>query len=118
MKFLIDVNASRTLGQWLSEMGHDVVYVSDHDPQMVDEDILNWAFEEKRIIVTTDNDFEQIIWQENHPHCGFLRLENLPREDRKILIQDTLKYHIEDLEVGSIVIASKTKFRIRHSFGS
>lgn len=70
MKFLIDVNASRTLGKWLMEMGHDVIFVSDRNPQMKDEKILDWAVEEKRIVVTTDNDFEQMIWQREKLHCG------------------------------------------------
>jgi predicted nuclease of predicted toxin-antitoxin system len=115
MKFLIDVNASRTLGNWLQEIGHDVVYVSDTDPEMIDEHILEWAVAEQRIIVTTDNDFEQMIWQQRKRHCGVLRLENLPREARKVLLIDALKLHSEDLLNGRIVIAMKNKFRIRQA---
>ncbi len=113
MKFLIDVNASRTLGDWLKQMGHDVIYVTDTDPQMSDEKILDWAVVSGRIIVTTDNDFEQMIWQQRKSHCGILRLENLPREQRKTLLMDALKLHSEDLLDGKIVIAMKNKFRIR-----
>ncbi|WGV27702.1 DUF5615 family PIN-like protein [Halotia branconii] len=119
MKFLIDVNASHTLGSGLGsglqEMGHDVVYVSDTDPKMIDEHILEWAVAEQRIIVTTDNDFEQMIWQQRKCHCGVLRLENLPSEVRKVLLIDVLKLHSEDLFNGRIVIAMKNKFRIRHA---
>ncbi|WP_017319381.1 DUF5615 family PIN-like protein [Mastigocladopsis repens] len=82
MKFLIDVNASRALGNWLSQMGHDVVFVNGTDPTMADEQILEWAVRESRVIVTTDNDFEQMIWLQKKPHCGILRLENLPRSER------------------------------------
>jgi predicted nuclease of predicted toxin-antitoxin system len=113
MKFLIDVNASRTLGDWLKEIGHDVIYVTDSDPQMSDEKILDWAVVSGRIIVTTDNDFEQMIWQQRKSHCGILRLENLPREQRKTLLIDAIKLHGEDLLHGKIVIAMKNKFRIR-----
>ena len=113
MKFLIDVNASRTLGQYLTEIGYEIAMVSDYDPRMKDEDILRWAVAENRVILTTDNDFEQMIWQQNQPHCGVLRLENLPRNERKILLEDALRCHRKDLEAGAIVIASKTKFRVR-----
>lgn len=113
MKFLIDVNASYTLGNWLKEMGHDVIYVSDTDPKMADEDILNWSVAEDRIIVTTDNDFEQIIWQQKKVHRGILRLENLPRVERKSLLLDALILHGQDLLNHRIVIATKNKFRIR-----
>ncbi|MBG1269591.1 DUF5615 family PIN-like protein [Nostoc sp. WHI] len=115
MKFLIDVNASRALGNWLQDIGHEVVYVSDTDPEMRDEHILEWAVMEQRIIMTTDNDFEQMIWQQRKRHCGVLRLENLPREARKVLLIDALKLHSEDLLNGRIVIAMKNKFRIRQA---
>jgi predicted nuclease of predicted toxin-antitoxin system len=96
-------------------LGHEVVYVSDIDPEMRDEDILEWAVMEQRIIMTTDNDFEQMIWQQRKRHCGVLRLENLPREARKLLLIDVLKLHSEDLLNGRIVIAMKNKFRIRQA---
>jgi predicted nuclease of predicted toxin-antitoxin system len=115
MKFLIDVNASRALGNWLQEMGHEIVYVSYTDPEMKDEHILEWAVMEQRIIMTTDNDFEQMIWQQRKRHCGVLCLENLPREARKVLLIDVLKLHSEDLLNGKIVIAMKNKFRIRQA---
>ena len=115
MKFLIDVNASRTLGNLLQEMGHDVVYVSDTNAEMIDEHILELAVASERIIVTTDNDFEQMIWQQRKRHCGILRWENLPREARKVLLIDALKLHGKDLLNGRIVIAMKNKFRIRQA---
>ncbi|MGL5807294.1 MAG: DUF5615 family PIN-like protein [Xenococcaceae cyanobacterium] len=116
MKFLIDVNASRILGDWLKNIGHDVIFVSDTNSKMTDEQILEWAVRENRTILTTDKDFEQLIWQQNKIHCGILRLENLPRIERKALLEDVLKFHSQDLENGKIVIALKNKFRIRQSF--
>lgn len=40
MKFLVDVNASGGLVNWLRDMGHDVVAVGDSDPKMTDDNIL------------------------------------------------------------------------------
>ena len=113
MKFLTDVNASGIVARWLIQMGHDVVKVADRNPRMTDEKILNWAFNEERIIITTDTDFEEMVWQRGVAHCGILRLENLPRFERKLLLQDTLEKYSEALSSGSIVIAQKRKFRIR-----
>ena len=113
MKFLTDVNASGILAGWLESMGHDVVQVSTKDPRMTDDEILSWAVRENRIIVTTDDDFEEMIWRERRPHHGVLRLENLPRTERKTLLEETLKQHRQDLESGAIVIAQKKKFRVR-----
>lgn len=43
MKFLVDVNASGAVVQWLAERGHDVIQVSMRDERMKDDDILQWA---------------------------------------------------------------------------
>lgn len=63
--------------------------------------------------MTTDKDFEEMIWRQGKSHCGVLRLENLPRQERLELIHDVLDRHSDDLEAGAIVIASSTKFRVR-----
>ena len=113
MNFLLDVNASGALASWLIELGHDVIQVSEKNLRMSDDEILSWAVREQRIIVMTDNDFEEMIWRQGKSHCGVLRLENVPRSERKALFHDVLDRHSHDLESGSIVIALRTKFRIR-----
>ena len=113
MDFLLDVNASGAVARWLIDRGHDVAEVGQTDPRMSDDKILTWAVRERRIIVTTDNDFEEMIYRQGKLHCGVLRLENLPRSERMTLLNDALDSHVKDLEAGAIVIALKTKFRIR-----
>ena len=113
MNFLLDVNASGAVARWLIHLGHDVVEVGQKNPRMSDNEILSWAVMEQRIIVTTDNDFEEMIWRQGKPHCGVLRLENLPRSERIVLLRDVLDRHSRDLESGAIVIALRTKFRVR-----
>jgi len=80
---------------------------------MQDEDVLAWAVSEQRILLTTDKDFEEMIWLENRSHAGVLRLENLPRQERKILLKEALQKFGQDLESGAVVIALKNKFRLR-----
>jgi len=113
MNFLLDVNGSGVVARWLIHLGHDVVEVGQKNPRMSDNEILSWAVMERRIIVTTDNDFEEMIWRQGKPHCGVLRLENLPRSERIVLLRDVLDRHSRDLESGAIVIALRTKFRVR-----
>jgi len=113
MDFLLDVNTSGAVARWLLERGHNVAEVSQTDPRMSDDEILSWAARDRRIIVTTDNDFEEMIWRQGKSHCGVLRLENLPRSERIVLLRDVLDRHSRDLESGAIVIALRTKFRVR-----
>jgi predicted nuclease of predicted toxin-antitoxin system len=116
MKFLLDVNVAGSVSKYLQESGHDIAEVINEDPRMPDKAILEWALNENRIIVTTDKDFEQLIWQQGKNHCGVLRIENLPRLERMALVKDVLMQHAEDLKSGSIVIATQKKYRIRKSF--
>ena len=113
MNFLLDVNASGTVARWLIDRGHNVAEVGQKDSKMSDDEILSWAVRERRIIVTTDNDFEEMIWRQGKSHCGVLRLENLPRSQRKALLHDVLDRHSKDLESGAIVVALSRKFRVR-----
>jgi predicted nuclease of predicted toxin-antitoxin system len=118
MRFLADVNASGALTRWLLEHGYDVLRVADVDPRMEDSKILQWAWREKPIIMTTDQDFEEMIWREKKQHYGILRLENLPRVERLSLLEYVLNHHSQDLALGAIVIASSRIIRIRKPVSS
>jgi predicted nuclease of predicted toxin-antitoxin system len=116
MKFLLDVNVAGSVSTYLKESGHDIVEVRTTDPRMPDSAILELALKENRIIVTTDKDFEEMIWHQRKKHCGVLRLENLPRAKRLELLEDTIDQFSEELESGSIVIATQKKYRVRNPF--
>ena len=107
MRFLLDVNAGGSISEWLKERGHDVVQVRDYDPTLA------WAVEEERIIITTDKDFEAIIWKERRSHKGVLRLENLPRKERLELMADIFEEYSHELQEGRIIVATRNKIRIR-----
>ena len=83
MKFLLDVNASRSVDAWLADLGHDVARVSDVDPRMPDDEILGWAVGQRRIILTTDLDFEEMIGVKD-ARIAACCLENLPRNEPNV----------------------------------
>ena len=113
MKFLLDVNVNRATAEWLAQLGHEAACVADADCRMPDDRILAWAVRERRVIITTDLDFEEMIWLEGRPHCGLLRLENLPRAARRRLLESTLAAYGEQLAGGAIVIATRRHIRVR-----
>ena len=113
MKFLLDANVGGSVATLLRESGHDVILVAQVDPRMTDNDVLAWSVKDNLILITTENDFEEMAWRENLPHGGILRLENLPIVERNALLNDVLKQHNEDLAAGAIVIATSSKFRVR-----
>jgi len=75
MKFLTDVNASGALARWLLERGYDVLRVTDVDSRMEDSRILQWAWREKRALITTDQDFEEMVWRERNSTMAYCALK-------------------------------------------
>ena len=118
MKFLLDVNVGGSATNLLVDLSHDVSEVRHRDPKMKDDDILSWAVGEQRIIITTDQDFEEMIWRQGKFHNGVLRLENLPRSERDALLVDALDKYGHELTSGAVVIALSTKFRVRKTHKS
>jgi predicted nuclease of predicted toxin-antitoxin system len=116
VKFLLDVNASGPVEDWLKERHHDVVLVASRDSRMEDVDILEWAASEQRIIITTDPDFEELVWRGRRSHCGLLRLENVPRKQRLELLEDVFKEHAKALEARALIVAFQKKVRVRQPF--
>ena len=116
MRFLLDVNVGVAVSRFLKNCNHDVVAVADVDCRMEDDGILKWAFLENRVIITTDKDFEKMIWQHGKKHSGVLRIENLIKSERVELLNETIERFTENLENGDVVIATKTKFRVRKNF--
>lgn len=75
MRFLVDACAGQTIADTLHGQGHEVVFVGAVDPKMKDDLILEWAVREQQIVVTTDKDFEEMVYRQGKPHvwalCGW-----------------------------------------------
>jgi len=72
-------------------------------PDPGDRTLLGWAAVEGRVLVTMDKDFGEIIFSEGAPHCGLVRLPDVPAERRIALMEKVLADHTQDLMKQSIV---------------
>ncbi|MFN3752318.1 MAG: DUF5615 family PIN-like protein [Thiobacillus sp.] len=61
MKFLVDAQLPRRFCGWLTEAGHDAVHTLElpQGNRTTDNEILDIAEREQRIVVTKDDDFVQ-----------------------------------------------------------
>lgn len=57
MKFLVDVGVGKKVENWLKENGFDVLSVRDIDSRAKDSQILRWAVDQQRMIISMDKDF-------------------------------------------------------------
>lgn len=115
MRFLLDACAGGTLVTWLRERGHDAIRVQDRDDRMKDSDVLAWAYDEGRVVITTDKDFGELAVALGQPHCGIVRLPDVPRATRFDLMAQLLDRYDEEIRDGAILTVGLTRVRVRYS---
>lgn len=74
--------------------------------------MLDWAAKEGRILVTIDTDFGELIFLENLPHTGLIRLPDVPSQERQLVMQDLLTRYKSDLEDAAIITVRGGRIRI------
>ena len=83
----------------------------DSDPG--DEEILQRAHQEKRILVTIDKDFGELAIVHGVEHAGIIRLVGLRAGQQGPVCREVLQRYGAELQSGAIVTASLTRARIR-----
>ncbi|MFB6147337.1 MAG: DUF5615 family PIN-like protein [Candidatus Nanohaloarchaea archaeon] len=69
MKFLLDENIDSPVAEMLDSRGIDVLTVDQVMKGATDQEVLEKAVEEERVLVTFDRDFTRV----ERNHCGIIR---------------------------------------------
>jgi predicted nuclease of predicted toxin-antitoxin system len=77
-----------------------------------DDEVIQTAFEENWITVTSDKDFGELVYRRRRPHMGvvLLRLDDLRLEARIAVMQRLLDQFADRLE-GNFVVVSEQQVR-------
>lgn len=97
----------------MQELGHDAVWAGDWDADPGDDEILRRATSERRILVTLDKDFGELVIVRGHSHSGIIRLVNFPAKQQASACALILDLHAKELEGGAIVTAEPGRLRVR-----
>ncbi len=118
LRFLADVNIEKQLIDFLRNSGYNVKCISEIDCQMEDEELLSLSNREKRIILTNDKDFGELIFYQQKATSGIIliRIKGQVVHEKLKMLKELLKNHKEDIK-GNLILISKNKIRIRHPFG-
>ena len=112
MRLLVDENAGPSVARWLSDQGHDVYSVYDSARGLTDEEVIRLAFDDLRILVTSDKDFGEKVYREQRPHHGVVLLRL--RDERlimKIAVLNRLLADYADRLPDRFVVASEKRVR-------
>ena len=115
MNFLFDQSADFRLIPHLQALGHDVQAISrDYPHGLADEDVLAIAKQEQRILVVSDRDFGELIFQQRLAHTGviFFRLPGASLQTKIDQLNRTLNEYAEVLEAGAFVVVSPGRIRV------
>ena len=113
MKLLLDTCLSAKAKAQLKAAGHDVVWAADWPEDPGDETILARAHEERRVLVTLDKDFGELVVLRRSPHCGIVRLVDLRAGQQGAACVHILQKHADELQAGAIITAELGMLRIR-----
>jgi predicted nuclease of predicted toxin-antitoxin system len=97
---------------WAKANQHDVFSVYEEASGIDDDEVIQRAFEENRILITNDKDFGEKVYRERLSHKGviLLRLAD-ERPASKIDVLRRLLSAYADRISGQFVVVTETKIR-------
>jgi predicted nuclease of predicted toxin-antitoxin system len=116
VRFLVDMNLSPAIAAGLRTLHFDAVHVRDVGlAQSSDDEVFRFAARERRIIVTADLDFADIVAATGDVVVSvvLLRLRNASQSKGLARLEAALALAAEPLLTGAIVIISEDRIRIR-----
>ncbi len=114
MRILADENVEPVIVQWLRSLGHEVASICQRAPGIDDDRVLAVARDERRVLVTYDLDFGEIVYRRGLNHAGIvlLRLSDPTPAGRLIGLQG--HWHlIEPRLPQAFIVVHDKKVRVR-----
>ncbi|HEU5150587.1 MAG TPA: DUF5615 family PIN-like protein [Iamia sp.] len=117
MRFLLDQNISPLLATLLGDAGHDTLHVRDIGLARADDaTILDRAAADRRVLVSSDTDFGDLLARADlvDPSLLLLRRQGPRRAtDIAALVLLNLDVVTDDLDRGAVVVFDGDRIRIR-----
>ena len=114
MKFLADECCGTGVVASLRADGHDVAYILERQAGISDEEVLQNAFVEGRILLTEDKDFGELIYRLKKPACGMIliRIDVKKRYEKWPRLEALIANHGDRVQ-GHFVVVELNKYRFR-----
>jgi len=113
LKVLLDSCVWGGVRKALSDAGHDVVWAGEWTTDPGDEEILDRAHQEARVLVTLDKDFGELAIVRGLPHSGLIRLVDLSTSEQARISIAVLAKYGQELGAGAIITVEAGRVRVR-----
>jgi predicted nuclease of predicted toxin-antitoxin system len=114
MNIVVDENIPQQIVTQLRAEGHQVEYVMR---QVEDRVILENAYKQRALLITSDKDFERLVLDEGRPTAGVLLLRvsrTIPIRDRAKILVNVLRHRQNELQ-GTFTTLTETIVIIRRT---
>ena len=114
MNLLADESVEWSVVESLRRDSHQVLYVAELAPSIVDEEVLGEANARGSVLVTADKDFGELVFRQRLVHSGvvLLRLAGLANATKAEIVAEVCRTRAAEL-VGSFTVISPGQVRIR-----
>jgi predicted nuclease of predicted toxin-antitoxin system len=113
MKLLLDACVWPGAAAELAPHGHDVLWAGNFPGDPSDDELLAFALNEGRVVVTLDKDFGELAVAFGRPHAGIIRIVHFPISKHAVVCLSALERHGDELALGAIVTAEPGRLRLR-----
>ena len=114
MRFFADECCDIGIVASLRNEGHDVLYILEEEPGLPDEVVLQRAYVERRILLTEDKDFGELVYRLRKPATGIvlIRISVEQRQSKWPRLKKLIDKYADRLP-GHFVVLNIDKFRFR-----
>lgn len=114
MNLLADECVDQQIVDRLRKDGHNVLYILEMTPGISDEVVLARTNQEKRVLLTMDKDFGELIFRQIRIFSGvvLIRLAGFSQKEKAKLVSSVIKNYANRL-YESFTVISKSIVRIR-----
>jgi predicted nuclease of predicted toxin-antitoxin system len=114
MRFLADESTEKAVVDELRRGGHDVLSIQERSPGVDDETVLQLAVVEKRILLTSDKDFGELVFRLGRVSAGIVlvRLGGYSNEAKALTVLDAINQYGAELP-GAFTVIEPGQMRIR-----
>jgi len=114
VRFLADEGVDRQIVERLRLDGHQVAYVAEMSPGIMDDAVLLESRTSESVLITADKDFGELVFRQRQASSGVLliRLWGLGPAVKAAVVSGAIQEHGQELP-GAFAVLSPGNIRIR-----
>jgi predicted nuclease of predicted toxin-antitoxin system len=106
IKFLADVNVEKQIVDFLKERRMDIKWVAEINKQMSNGELMRLSKREKRILITNDKDFGEIVFLQRRLTAGIIlfRIKSQDTNKKVKMLKTLLEVYFKKIKNHFVVI--------------